>query len=210
MDRHYLRTTEPMHPHWLNGVVGAPHNCIVTKEQTVVLNGVALRFRETPLSEGTPIKVWLGTSGFFICATLDAIERDKQEQKARDAAFAQQRALKLEALREEAIQFNARIRLPVKWGTGIKDVLSGLSEGSNGDGRKRSTVEHIYLLEHLVQGAFRRAPGDFLCTSSKGTNGRQWSASPLEHRMDDTGTGYAPKVTCRACLKAAQRWAITE
>src|SRR5260370_26654878 len=48
--------------------------------------------------------------------------------------------------------FNEKIKLPVPWTTGIKMVLSGLSERSNGDGESKRTVLHILLTSDLSRG----------------------------------------------------------
>lgn len=94
----------------------------------------------------------------------------------------------------------------MRWDVGIKDVLSGLSQTSFGDGRNRATVEHIYLLEPLQAGRLARKAGDFLCTAASGSNGKRWSSKVIERSHDGDGLPYQPKVSCRACLAAAERW----
>ncbi|WP_240533965.1 hypothetical protein [Aeromonas veronii] len=78
------------------------------------------------------MQVWLNAAGFFVCATEAEIEQAAEERRAKRAAEDAQRRARLDALRDEARTFNAGITLPVQWDVGIKDVLSGLSEGSWG------------------------------------------------------------------------------
>jgi hypothetical protein len=94
----------------------------------------------------------------------------------------------------------------VAWDVGIKDVLSGLSETSWGDGRSAATVEHVYLLEPLTAGRLVRQAGDFLCTAAAGTNGKRWSSKVIERAHDGDGQPYRPRPTCKACLALAKRW----
>lgn len=195
-----------LEPFWFNKVRHGQHAAVIAENNTVTLEGVTLRLRGEAPAAGTAVQVWLNFSGFFVCATLEEIEREAQARRDAEVAEAEQQRQKLNALRVDAEAFNARIVLPVKWDVGIKDVLSGLSESSCGDGRSKSTVEHIYLLEPLNAGRLVRNAGDFLCSSASGTNGKRWSASTVEHRTDGDGERYQPKVTCKTCLALAERW----
>jgi hypothetical protein len=193
-------------PFWFNRVRHGEHAGEIADDGTVTIEAVGLRLRDAPLAPGTAVRVWLSTSGYFVCATLEEIELDRQArcqaEQARDERARQMR----NAMREQAEAFNARIALPVSWDVGIKDVLSALTERSWGDGRNRATVHHIRLLEPLRAGQFVRNAGDFLCTSAKGSNGKCWSGQRGERWHDGEGTAYAPKVTCKSCLAMAKRW----
>lgn len=79
--------------------------------------------------------------------------------------------------------------LPFKWKAQIKEVLSGLSENSNGAGWKKNTVIHVQLLEDFKRGRLSRNKGDYLCSPKKVPN---WGDS-----------GNYIEVTCKACLKRA-------
>lgn len=172
----------------------------------MTVDGVALRLPGERPAPGAAVQVWLNGSGFFVCATVEEIERQAQAQRDAEATEAEQRRQKLNAMRADAEAFNARIALPVRWDTGIKDVLSGLSESSWGDGRSKATVEHILLLEPLQAGRLNRHAGDFLCTSVSGTNGKRWSSKIVERGHDGRGQPFQPKITCKACLAQAARW----
>lgn len=194
-------------PGWLQDVKHGNHPATVSEHKTVSLKGVALYLLgdDCP-TPGTQMHIWLNGSGFFVCATLDEIERDGQARRDAELLERERIRIRLNTLRADAEIFNARIALPVKWDVGIKDVLSGLSETSCGDGRSKATVEHIYLLEPLEAGRLKRKEGDFLCTAANGTNGKRWSSKIVERCHDGEGTPYQPKVTCKACLATAERW----
>jgi hypothetical protein len=111
---------------------------------------------------------------------------------------------RLNQRKEEAEQFYKKYEIPFQHDTGIKDVLSGLSENSNGDGHNRRTVIHLVVkssigIEAEVRiGKLRRESGEFLCTRNVG---KQWSGQKTERRLDANGEEYMPKVTCKECLR---------
>lgn len=192
-------------PFWFNRARYGEHEAEIGADGTVTIEAVALVVR-TPLATGTAVRVWLNASGYFVCATLDEIEQERQARRQAEQAETERVRQMRKAMREEAEAFNARIALPVKWDVGTKDVLSGLSERSWGDGRNRATVQHIQLLEPLRSGQLVRQAGDFLCTSASGSNGKRWSGRTSERWYDGEATPYAPKVTCKTCLTMARRW----
>lgn len=193
-------------PRWFNRVRGGKHAAVVTADGCVLLEGESLAFKGDALPPGTSVQVWLNVSGFFVCATDADLAQAEAERHARQAQEDEVRRLRLNALRAEAEAFNARIKLPVRWEAGIKDVLSGLSETSRGDGRNKATVEHILLLEPLTAGRLKREAGDFLCTAASGSNGKRWSHQSAEHAVDGDGNLYQPEITCKACLALAKKW----
>lgn len=205
MKAYQLSGPDLLEPFWFNRVRHGQHPAIVSADATITVEGVALRLRGDRPPTGAAVQVWLNAAGFFVCATEAEIEQAAEERRAKRAAEDAQRRARLDALRDEARAFNAGITLPVQWDVGIKDVLSGLSEGSWGDGRNKATVEHIYLLEDFEAGRFKRRKGDFLCTSASGNNGKRWSTT-VERAHDGAGAPYQPKVTCKACLRLVARW----
>lgn len=192
-------------PMWFNTVRNGQHSAEVAADGSVTVNGVALRLCRDTLAAGTAVRVWLNGAGFFVCATRDEIEREAKAWHDAEAVKAEKLRRQLNALRADAEAFNARIVLPVRWDVGIKDVLSGLSKASWGNGRSKATVEHVYLLEELQAGRLKRQAGDFLCTSASGTNGKRWS-SVVDRGHDGDGKPFQPKVTCKACVAQALRW----
>jgi hypothetical protein len=156
------------------------------------------------LPPGTPVLVWLGRN--FRCAVeADLRAEHEREQAAADArrAEAEERwRHRRENEKQEALRFNATIRLPVKWDVGIKAVRSGLSASSSGDGCKANTVFHIHLPEGLQAGRLHRVENDYLCSSQ--SSGTGFFAGELA-RASSGKDAYVPKITCKACLDLAAR-----
>lgn len=203
---HRLRvvSTSSVNPAWW----GMPEQVAeVMDAQTVKAYGVMLKL-ENPadivLIPGQKAFVRLGRD-FYLETEQERIDeqqaredqrrREEEERRANDRKY-----------REEARAFNASLNIPVQWVPGIKDVLSGLSANSWGDGRNAATVEHILLQEDLHDGRLQRKEGDFLCTSAHGNNGKNWSWQKESVWIDSEQQEVRPKVTCKACLKIAERW----
>lgn len=209
MIRHQLDAPNPLNPFWHLRLCQGEHLAVVGAGREVELGGTKLRLRDDALAPGAQVKVWLSTSGFFVCALMQDIERANEESRAAEAVEYAELNARLNTLRAEADAFNAQIKPPVKWAVGIKDVLSGLSERSWGDGHNKATVNHVYLLEPLNSNRLVRKAGDFLCTAAGDSNGKDWSGKKREIRHDGNGDAYQPKVTCKACLKLAKRWSTS-
>lgn len=192
-------------PQWFNKVRNGRHPAVVAADESVTVAGVVLRFNGEAPTTDTHVQVWLSGSGFFICATNVEIEAEIQARREVEVSRAESRRQHLNRLRADAEVFNARITLPVRWDVGIKDVLSGLSPASWGNGRNRATVDHVYLLEPLEAGRLKRRAGDFLCTSANGSNGKRWSTT-VARGLDGDGRPFQPKVTCKSCLAQSERW----
>lgn len=195
-----------LHPLWTAQYSAGRHDAVVNADGTVTLGSETLDFNGEGPTPGTPIEVWANASGWFVCATKQDLLGESRARQVEEATRKEELRLRRNLARDEANMFNAQMRLPVQWTVGIKDVLTGLSEHSHGDGRNKATVEHIMLLEALHEGRLRREPGDFLCSSSNAENGRRYSASPAESRIDGDGDAYLPMVTCKSCLGQAKRW----
>jgi hypothetical protein len=50
-----------------------------------------------------------------------------------------------------------------------------------------------------------RDEGDFLCSSSKASNGKRWSDQTADLWVDGDGKAFQPPVTCKKCLDIAYR-----
>ena len=116
----------------------------------------------------------------------------------------QQRVEKEWQMKKEAEEFNNRFDIPVKWVSGIKVVLSGLSERSNGTGTYKNTVTHVLLKENLREGRLRREKGDFLCGQK--SKAQYWFDKDEDIAIDPNGNPYNRKITCKQCLKIMERW----
>jgi hypothetical protein len=155
------------------------------------------------IEPGTEVEVYLGYRNFH-CSTLADIEAHLSQVRAKEMEEKERERIRRNDYRDESIAFNASIQIPVKWEPGVKDVLSGLSANSCGDGRNRATVEHVLLNEDLKVGRLLRKEGDFLCSNSQSRWGAGWRDSK-EEWFDGDGNPYKPKVTCRACLSIIER-----
>lgn len=190
-------------PRWFNSLAEHRNAVVDNTGKVVPVNGENLELKES-LPPGTKVRVFCGHN--FYCNTLDDIdvwEKEVEAKRIQDELALKQR---LNESREAAVFFNTQIQLPAKWVAGQKDVLSGLSESSWGDGRRANTVNHILLQEDLQEGRLKRNAGDFLCSSSQRKNGKRWSGDADILEYDGDGQAYMPKITCKACLKIAQRW----
>lgn len=179
---------------------------VVTDQGEIEIEGELLSFQDgsQAIPPGTSVMVTIGQ-----CITCLRLKEHQQIADERIRIEKEESAKRQKLLDEEksnAWAFNAALKLPVPWSVGIKDVLSGLSERSNGDGYNRATVEHIVLEQDLVVGRLKRSKGDFLCTSASRDNGKSWSGATSSAISDGQGGTYAPKVSCKACLKLAQRF----
>lgn len=195
-------------PFWLASMRRDSKDAVVRADHSVFLDGVALRFSGEPLPPGEIVRVWLAGDGHLCCETMQAfMERQRLQRMAADEQARRVREAR-NRMREQAENFNGSIQLPVRWDTGIKDVLSGLGEASWGDGRNKATVGHIYLLEPLRAGRLERKQGDLLCTSAGGSNGKRWSSKVVDRAYDGDGKPFQPQITCKACLALAGRWML--
>ena len=154
---------------------------------------------------GDKIRVWLGQSGYFTAAKLNdledhAIGREKQKAHAAELLRVARNERRQRAVE---INLNLRNRLPFKWRAAVKDVLSGLLLDSNGDGRNRRTVEHIFVLEPFCSGRLKRSQGNYLCTAAD--IGKNWSNQSASVAVDGDGDEYEPEITCKGCLKLARQ-----
>jgi hypothetical protein len=155
-------------------------------------------------------KVYVHLSRHFYLET-----EEEQKEKQRQAEERRQREKEEDCIRrnkqrEEAKAFNTQLHIPVKWASGFKDVLSGITDYGRQDGRNKTTVNHILLQEDLEDGRLQRKKGDFLCSSSSKQNGKRWLSSSDESAIawffDGDGNGCQGQITCKACLQIAKRW----
>ncbi len=203
MAAHPLRCPSPIDPFWLQRLRGGPVTGTVTDGGAVDLHGRLLE--GAPYPAGTDVQVFLGGDGRVVCESLAEQALRCQEHHERQRQDAQRESQARAVARQRAEEVNASIHLPGRWAVGIKDVLSGLSAGSNGSGRNRSTVQHVLLLEDLDLGRLRRQAGQFLCDSLSAPQAKQWAAKRVEPCQDEHGPPCMPEVTCQRCLALAPR-----
>jgi len=206
-----LQGPQLIDPGWFNTVRGGRHNATVTPAGTVLVEGVELSLCSTGSGRpdgvvpvpGTAVEVWL--EDHFVCATKEELRRASEAAQARLDEQARAERDARNRCRDEADAFNKGLRLPIAWTVGIKDVLSGLADGSWGDGRNRASVNHVLLRQPLSVGRLRRNANDFLCSSNDRLNGKRWAGQPEAAAFDGDGKRYQPKVTCKRCVELALR-----
>jgi len=196
-----------INPFWFNKIANRKHECIV-KDGKVVLDGTTLVFvhEPAPLPDGTVVIITGGS--WFWASVKDELDAWHRHLHILEGIRWMEEMTASINRRLEAEQFNRQFKLPVPWVAGQKDVLSGLSAKSWGDGRKANTVNHILLNAPLKVGRLNRQAGDFLCTAASGTNGKNWAGDPEAIAVDKAGQKYSPKITCKQCLRLAERFKV--
>jgi hypothetical protein len=107
----------------------------------------------------------------------------------------------LEAIWNEAVEFNRSLKIPVRWKRAHR--IGSLRRKAWADGYRSNSVEHVLLLDDLSDGRLKRKRGDFLC-SARITN---LSAHQIINMSDsDEQRSKRQKVTCPKCIEIAQRW----
>lgn len=178
-----------------------------TQEATLTETGCTIAGKELVYDNPdhpAPGTVVIVTMGNWITYRIKAeVEAHRAEQAAQEAVRKEAHRQKSIARRLEAEAQHQELTalLPFQFTAGIKDVLSGLSEKSWGDGRNRATVQHILLLDDYQAGRLKRRAYDFLCTSASGSNGKNWTDNKRESWVDLEGVEYVAPITCKACLK---------
>lgn len=176
------------------------------EERGVFVHGDYLELIEGALPPvGTRVKLQLERTFIHV----EEAEKYEARKKAEFAAVLEERQLdhrrQLAELQAHAETENAKLNIPVRWTSGEKTVLSGLSFNSAGDGRNRRSVNHVLLLEPISEGRFTRDAESFLCTSASGSNGENWTDDPTTYSVGNEGN-YVSCINCAQCLKLAMRW----
>lgn len=199
---HRLSGSHFINPFWFDRVMHGTHQTVAISPTEIELEGEKLRLTASEnirLVEGERVYVWLSADGFFYLET-------EQEKQAREERWwkekeEEERRYKerLNRWRQEAEEFNNRINTPFKWTAGQNNVLSGLTENSWGDGRKKNSVNHIWLKEDYANGRFKRSAGDLLCKKK----GKLWVDKA--EWVDGNGQLYMAQITCRECIKILEK-----
>ena len=151
--------------------------------------------------------VWQDRDIVFLTAAELAERHDAELRARQDVEDRQKREHRERADREsqraaDAERWNAALGITVDWHINHRMVLSGLSRHSNGDGANAATVWHVVLEQPLAQGRLRRNADDLLCSKDAGSIGL---SAGVERQGDKSR-----RVTCRACLRLAERFAGTK
>lgn len=205
---HRLIAPRFIDPRWRN--IGQQEATVIDNQSVQSLDQIFHLADPSEIVLSPSQKVFVRLSRYFYLETEEEQkEKQHQAEERRQREKEEYRILRNKQ-REEAEAFNAQLHIPVKWVSGYKSVLSGLTENSWGDGRNKATVNHILIQEDLEDGKIHRKEGDFLCSSSKNQNGKLWtvgsSKTPISLAYDGEGNEYQTRITCQSCLKIASKW----
>lgn len=178
-------------PKFWNEFVGRQY-ILDIDERTI--NGEALLIEDDPKSKLIVFGSWRPYA-YIYAEYLDYKKQKELDQQN----YINQQNIFYENIKDEAIKFNNSLNVPVKWSSEIKQVLSGLRDGSNGCGSKKNTVRHIFIHEDVDSGRMKRQKNNFLCSSVKSKWGGNWSGV-----LGESGLEF--KVTCKQCLKLSERF----
>lgn len=107
----------------------------------------------------------------------------------------------LEAIWNEAVEFNRSLKIPVRWKRAHR--IGSLRRKAWADGYRSNSSEHVLLLEDLQDGKLKRKRGQFLC----GARIANLAAHQILNMSDsDEQRSKRIKVSCPKCLAIAQRW----
>lgn len=185
------------------------HKCIIIQPDYIEIGNNRLFAVNPPLRVGEAVLLRIGRMFVELeyesdhQAWLQAAEREreaKQAEKARQAAERQQQQIDLSKA------FYAHYDVPFRFTIEVKEVLSGLSANSNGDGQRRNTVKHLFVQDGFTKGRLKRNAGDYLCSPSQARSGGNWSNNlgRGSFALDEEGTQPIP--TCKQCLTALERF----
>lgn len=107
---------------------------------------------------------------------------------------------------KQIIAFYQSYSVPFKFVPKIKIVLSGLTENSNGDGMKRNSVFHTYVLEDFVDGRLSRSANTYLCSPKDSGSFHDYEVIDTDEQIQ--GAKAISDITCSNCLKLMKRWKI--
>lgn len=164
---------------------------------------------EPPLQVGAVVRLFAKSRYIELEYESDYNEWRAENEREQEAKWELQRQQEQErkARRIQASQtFYSGLNIPFRFTIEVKEVLSGLSANSNGDGQKRNTVYHVYLKEAFQQGRLIRKAGDFLCSQSQARSGANWSDSLGQGTFTLDQDGTQPVPTCKQCLAALERF----
>lgn len=165
---------------------------------------------DTPLSIGSEFVLSAGSYNALLHyqSDLDAYETFcKGKREAEKLRIEENQKQAIEKRKFSSAEFWAKHNnLPFEFSIDIKEVLSGLSANSWGDGTKKNTVFHVYLKSDFNSGRLNRKSGDFLCSQT--TKGGNWSGSlGQKDNFDVDGVKFTP--TCKKCLEILERFAVS-
>ena len=199
--RHYRINDRMLSPRFFNGTVEGPITADGKFEGQTVTDpppvGTMMRFKWHRFDGD------INASGSMVVLAdllaFEAWERYRAEIEGEERAW--QNLVDGATEENEARDFNASLRIPVRWQPAEKISLNALYE-ANGSGMRRNSVEHVQVMQPLAIGRLKREAEDLLCGAKPGreglsTTGPYWFSKP--------GTPIY-RVTCASCLRIAERF----
>lgn len=208
MESYQLESTRFVNPSLVSAARRGDAEGLVEDSQVHFANGESYGFENDAPNDGTEVAIRV-RDGSLVAVPKDRLESWKKEKK-RDQQHAkaleerEQRRRKNEK-RREAERFWERFDIPFNHDVAIKNVMSGLSRGSSGTGRNKSTVEHLYAKESFTDGRLSREAEQYVCDPSAHLSHAEYGSGTGERRTDGEGESYIPPVTCSQCLKIMNR-----
>jgi len=200
-------TRYPLHHHWMlpPSWIYNPHNLVgvVDAAGTALVRGECLRFVDACPPVGTEIVLDISRAGMFALPVAEVEAQRRFEEEERERLRREEEAryrAQADRDRAEAEAFNVALALPFRWSSAYKIHMSGLRAGGHGTGDFAKTVTHIRCDEAVAIGRLKREARSLLCGA---LDGAQWLAD--DKALDGSREPYDRKVTCKACLKVAQR-----
>jgi hypothetical protein len=196
-------------PRWFAGLFSVgDYETAVREDGSVSHFNDVLRLLDGHLTPGAELLLHLKGNRLIaedkaVKAALEAERIQKTAKAASDRQLAYAHLLRQN--QQAADQHNGKLNIPVRWTSGQKKVLSGLTASSAGTGENIRTVNHVLLLGDISEGRFVRKSGSFLCTSPGGSDGQFLTGRLYSYDHGDDGL-YVSRITCKQCLRIAGRW----
>ena len=181
---------------------------VTTNEDTITVGDQKL-FPSEKLRVGEKVKLGVWQRNFYLWYQTEIDEYNKHKERIRLkneklARIEKEKQIKLKSKLSQ--DFWDQFNIPFEYEIQVKEVLSGLKEGSNGCGTNKRTKFHICFKEDYKQGRLTREAGDFLCSNSKSKWGANWSGSIGFYNWDKDSDGVKRLITCKSCLKKMERF----
>lgn len=186
--------------------LGNPHKIeAIVKGGGLEIEGHRFKF----IDEGHPVDgetvlFWMSNWGYaYVKSEYDAYQKERIESLIREKEADRLKALER---KQKADDFYKSLNFPVAYHVGVKEVLSGLSASSWGDGQKRNSAIHLILDEDFESGRLKRQKREFLCSQQKQVanwSGQNDSQLYAHHGRD---LKWVPEITCKQCLKKLDKY----
>lgn len=178
---------------------------IVAESGTVMVSGAGLEPTDDGLEPGDDVRVRM-KNGDVYARPVAGLKRKQRTRKERRELKRRARERLKDWKERRAREFWEQYAIPFEWDVAIKGRRSGLLRGSNGNGRRSDTVNHLYVREPFSEGRLSRPEDCYLC-DTEGDDAAQFQFDG-ERQVNSGGEEYRPRVTCQRCLDLMDRWKV--